>query len=84
MDTTTLTARIAQAKLQLTALDAAINARLDPTTKIYRLDTSQSVQSWEGFELKDLLAAQSTLENRICTLQARQSGSGATHAVPAW
>ncbi len=83
MDTTTLTAEIVQAKAQLTALNAAINARLDPTTKAYSLDTSQSIQRWEGYGIQEMMKVQGSLENRICTLLARQNGSGAVHIVPA-
>jgi hypothetical protein len=84
MDAATLTAAIAQAKTQLAALDAAINARLDPTTRSYSLDTSQSIQRWEGHSISEMMDVQGRLLNRICTLQARQSGSGAIIAVPAW
>ncbi len=83
MDATTLAAQITQTKTQLDALNTAINARLDPTTASYSLDTSQSNQSWSGWSIDKLLKAQDALMNRLCVLQQRQSKRG-TLGVPAW
>ncbi len=84
MDVTTLAAQITQVQTQLAALDVAINAVLDPTNKAYTLDTGQSNQSYTRMNITDLLSAQSSLQNRLCTLQARQTGGGILVSIPAW
>lgn len=84
MEPADLVTQIANVRAQLAALDAAILTVMDPTVKFYTLDTGQTVTRVERNTIKDLTAAQSSLENRLCTLLARQTGSGATLAVPAW
>ncbi len=84
MNATDLATAITQTRMQLASLATAINARSDPTTKAYSLDTSQSIQRWEGMTILDLIAAQRALRNELASLCARQSGSGATLGVPAW
>ena len=76
--------QITNAKAQLAQLEAAIAAILDPTVRSYSLDTGQTIQTLRRHDLPDLYDSVSALENRICTLEARLSGGGATLGVPAW
>lgn len=84
MNVTQLQTQITQVEAQLAALNTAILARLDPTTRSYTLDTSQSNQSWSGMTITELNAAQDKLMNRLCSLQNRLTGGGALLGVPAW
>lgn len=84
MDATTLTQQIIDAKAILAAITAAITSLADPTVKSYTLDSGQTVERVERNTLKDLLEARRSMQNELCTLQARQTGSGAVLAVPAW
>ncbi len=83
MDATRLATEIANTEALLDQIAAAIAALADPTVKTYSLDSGQSVQRVERNSLRDLIESQSSLENRLCTLQARQTGNGSTLVVPA-
>ncbi len=75
---------ITNAKAQLAQLEVAVAAILDPTIRSYSIDSGQTVQLARRHDLPDLYNSISSLENRICTLEARLAGSGATLGVPAW
>ncbi len=76
--------QITNAKAQLAQLEVAVAAILDPTIRSYSIDSGQTVQLARRHDLPDLYNSISSLENRICTLEARLAGSGATLGVPAW
>lgn len=82
MDATRLATEISNTELLLDAISAAILLLADPTVQTYTLDSGQSIQKVTRNSLRDLIASQSSLENRLCTLQARQTGSGSVLVVP--
>lgn len=84
MDDTTLAQQIADAKTILAAITAAITALADLTVQSYTLDTGQSVETVKRTDLPKLLASRRSMQNELCTLQARQTGSGVVHVVPGW
>ncbi len=84
MDAARLVTEIANTGLLLDAITAAILALADPTVKTYTFDSGQTTERVERHTLPELIASQAALENRLCTLRARQTGSGATLGVPAW
>lgn len=83
MDATRLATEIANTEALLDQIAAAIAALADPTVKTYSLDSGQTVERVERNSLRDLIASQDSLRNTLCTLQARQTGSGTTLVVPA-
>lgn len=82
MDATRVATEIASTELLLDRISAALLAIVDPSVKTYTLDSGQTVERVERNTLRDLTATQSSLENRLCTLLARQTGSGAVLVVP--
>ncbi len=76
--------QLTNAKAQLTQLETAIAAILDPTVRSYSIDTGQTVQTLRRHDLPDLYESIASLENRICTLTVRLAGSGGALGVPAW
>lgn len=84
MDATETQAAIVTAQAQLTQLNAAIAAILDPTIRNYTFDSGQTIQTARRQDLKELYASVEALENRICTLQARLTGGGVVQGFPSW
>lgn len=84
MDADTLTQTITDTKAILAALSAAILALADPTVESYTLDTGQTVERVLRVDLPRLITTRQSLQNELCTLQARQTGSGALLSVPRW
>lgn len=77
-------AEIVTTKAILAALGTAILALADPTVHQYSLDTGQSQETVRRHDLPALLEQRRALQNELCVLEARLSGSGVTHGVPAW
>lgn len=65
--------RLAIAKTQLTALDAAITA-LELGAQSYSLDTGQSRQTVARHQIGDLYRRQTSLMQQIADLEARVNG----------
>lgn len=84
MDVAFLQLRIAATKAQILALQAAIDGVIDLTISHYDLDDGQGRQLVRRADLPKLIALQDTLDNRLCTLQARLSGGGAVMVTPQW
>ena len=84
MDADRLATEIANTEALLDAISAAILSLADPTVKTYSLDSGQTVERVERNTLPQLIESQSMLENRLVTLHARQTGSGAVTVIPAW
>ncbi len=82
MDATRVATEITNTELLLDRISAALLALVDPTVLSYSLDSGQTVERVTRNTLRDLTATQSSLENRLCTLRARQTGSGAVLVVP--
>lgn len=73
--------RLAIAKQQLTALDAAITA-LESGAQSYTLDTGQSRQTVTRHQIGDLYRRQERLLEQIANLEVRCGGGGAFVARP--
>ena len=85
MDNAFLTERIAQTKLIIVAYEDAILALTGAgAIESYTLDTGQSRQTVTRSNLKELNTTLDGLYNRLCTMQARQTGGGVLIARPAW
>ena len=84
MDRTFLQARIDATKLLIVAYEDAVTALVSGQVQEYTLDTGQDRQSVTKINLTQANKALDGLYNRLCTLQARLDGSGATIVRPAF
>ena len=84
MDAARLATEITNTENLLDALSAAIASLADPNIRTYTLDSGQTVTRVERNSLRDLIVSQSSLENRLTTLLARQKGNGVLLSVPGW
>ncbi len=84
MDAARIATEITNTEALLDKISAKMLELVDPTVKTYTLDSGQTTERAERHELRELIASQAVLENRLCTLRARQTGSGATLGVPGW
>ncbi len=84
MDNTFLTERIAATKLMIVAYEDAITALTgENAIESYTIDTGQTRNTVTRSSLKELNTTLDGLYNRLCTLQARQTG-GAVTVRPCW
>lgn len=85
MDNAFLTERIAQTKLIIVAYEDAILALTGAgAIESYTIDTGQTRQTVTRSNLKELSTTLDGLYNRLCTMQARQTGGGVVTVRPAW
>lgn len=85
MDSAFLIERIMQTKLIIIAYEEAILALTGAgAIESYILDTGQTRQNVTRSNLKELNTTLDGLYNRLCTMQARQTGGGVLIARPAW
>ncbi len=77
-------ARIAKVELLIVIYEDALAALATGNIQTYKLDTGQSVQSVTRLNLTELENALARAENRLATLNARCTGAGTIHGVPAW
>jgi len=85
MDATFLAERITQTKLVIIAYEDAILALTGAgAIEEYMLNTGQSIQKVTRSNLKELNDTLDGLYNRLCTMQARQTGGGVVIGRPAW
>jgi len=82
MDATRVATEITNTEALLDAISAAILLLADPTVLSYSIDSGQTVTRVTRNTLPQLIASQGSLENRLCTLRARQTGSGSVLVVP--
>ena len=85
MDSAFLLERIAKTKLIIEEYENAILALTGAgAVESYDLDTGQSRQKVTRSNLKELNTTLDGLYNRLCTMQARQSGGNTVISRPAW
>lgn len=85
MDKAFLTERITQTKLMIVAYEEAILALTGAgAIESYTIDTGQTRQTVTRSNLEELNTTLDGLYNRLCTMQARQTGGGVLIARPAW
>jgi hypothetical protein len=84
VDATTLQARIDATKNIIDAYEAATLALGTNGAQSYTLDTGQTRQVVTKLDLADLNKTLDSLYNRLCMLEARQSGNNTVTARPSW
>lgn len=84
MDNTYLSEKITKTKAIIDAIDDALLFLSINPTKSYRLDTGQSVQNVERFDIDKLNATRNSLYNQLCVLQGRLTGDNVQIGIPAW
>ena len=84
MDTEYLQSKITKTKAIIDAIDDALLFLSTNPTQKYRLDTGQSVQSVDRFNIKELNETRESLYNQLCILQGRLTGNNVLIGRPAW
>lgn len=85
MDATFLQERIDKIKLRIVAYeDQLLALATEAGIQQYTIDTGQSRQTVVNVSIPDMEKALESLENTLCTYQARLTGSGVVNARPAW
>ena len=85
MDATFLQERIAKIKLRIVEYEDQLSvlATMEGIQQ-YTLDTGQTRQTVISVDIPKLEKALESLENKLCTYQARLTGNGTVNMRPGW